>query len=172
MALTFRLIYNLTVIMVVLISYSQCMVWSPHPAEHILLHSGMGDRIRRATVRKLVGQGIKAVLKMRGKGRGTQRDAKEVTSRLPEADQCLASLQTGGAVERPSPQFCGWAWHCTTPSTPLVSPCCCPGCAHSQPPASPSLHPCGTELRSRESLDSLQALFSNTSNTGVLSAQF
>lgn len=54
--------------MVVVISYSQFMVWSPQPAnpqpaDHILPHSGMEERITRAIVRKCVRHGIKAVLK-------------------------------------------------------------------------------------------------------------
>lgn len=92
-------------------------------------------------MRKLVGQDIKAVLKMRRKGRGTQTDAKEVTSHCPQAYQCLLSLQRG---------YCGKA----KPPVEWLSLAAC------------------TELRSRESLDTLQALFCNTSNTAVLSAQF
>lgn len=94
--------------MVVVISYTQCMVWSPkpanpHPADHILLHRGVGERIRRATVRKLVGQGINTILKMRGKGRGTQTDAKEVTSHHPQGDECLISFQRGGYCGKAKP---------------------------------------------------------------------
>lgn len=88
-----------------------------------------------------MGQDIKAVLKMRRKGRGTQTDAKEVTSHCPQAYQCLLSLQRG---------YCGKA----KPPVEWLSLAAC------------------TELRSRESLDTLQALFCNTSNTAVLSAQF
>lgn len=50
---------------------------------------------------------------------------------------------------------------------PMVLSWLCPLPASCQP----QLCLWGTELRSKESLDALQALFSNTSNTGVLSAQ-
>lgn len=161
---TSSLIYNFTVVMV--ISYSQFMVWSPQPAnpqpaDHRLPHSGMGERIRRAMVRKCVRHGIKAVLKMRKKGRRTQTDQKEVTSDLPQADQCLVSLQRG------STQFCGWAgtmWH---PASLWAAR----GAVLAVPAPSLLPAPWGTELRSRESPDTLQALFSNTSDIGVLSAQ-
>lgn len=156
MSLTSRLIYNLTVVTDVVISYSQCMVWSPepanpHPADHKLPHSGMGERIRRATVRKLVGQGIKAVLKMRGKGRRTQSKRNHFS--LPTSRPVPSQPPKGGTLERPKPQLCGWAWHYVT-HRPLWS-------AHGAVLAvpTPSLLPAlwGTELRSTESLDALQA---------------
>lgn len=70
--------------------------------------------------------------------------------------------------ERAKPQFCGWAgtmWH----PAPLWS---ARGSVLAVPAPSLLPAPWGTELRSRESLDTLQALFSNTFNTGVLSAHF
>lgn len=99
---------------------------------------------------------------MRRKDRGTQTDAKASS---PQADQCLISLQRGllwkgqtpGSVAEPgSTRHTAALWSARGAVLAVPAPSLLPA-------------PWGTELRSRESLDTLQALFCST---GVLSAQF
>lgn len=124
--------------------------------------SGMGERIRRAKPRKLLGQNKDLISLISDGKRKTTSDAKVIAPWLSQADRRPASLQAMAAFEDEMPIFYCWAW-CSMARNILLAYL---GQLSRQCPLQPLAHPQGEQCEKQR--NTVQAKLSNSQTTGVL----